>query len=93
MIHKGELIGYLGRTGQHLLTFIPESEPERSQLTAALMDAFNETAVHGQIVYLSKVDNLAPGESTLAKDLVDTGFVPSVKGYLLRARGGRAEDD
>ena len=77
--------------GQHLLTFLPETEPERSQLTAALMNALNETAEQGQVVHLSKVDDTTPSESAIAKALVDAGFVPFVKGYLLRARDGRAK--
>ena len=92
VIHKGELIGYLGRTGQHLLTFLPETEPERSQFTTALMNTLNETAEQGQVVYLTKVDNTTPGESDIAKALVDAGFVPFVKGYLLRAQGGPAKN-
>jgi hypothetical protein len=30
ILDRGVLLGYLNRTGQHLLTFLPETEPERS---------------------------------------------------------------
>ena len=36
LLFQGELLGHLGRTGQHLLTFLTAEQPERAQRTTAL---------------------------------------------------------
>jgi hypothetical protein len=86
VLHRGELIGYLGSTGQSLLTFLPETEPDLSRVAANLLAALGGLAEHGEVVYLTGVDGAHPGESPLANAFVETGFVPSAKGYLLRAK-------
>ncbi len=81
----GDLRGYIGRTGQHLLTFLPPYEPERTtaleQLAAALAMAAM-AASHDQGLYLLRVDGAAVGESPLAPFLQAAGFRPSGRGYL-----------
>ena len=86
IIYQGQLVGYLGRTRQHLLTFSPQTPLDRSDRGQVLTDALVRIAEQGQVVYLTKVDGVPPGESAVAKQLVEAGFVPSAKGYLLRAR-------
>jgi hypothetical protein len=39
VLGDGHLIGYLGRTGQHLLTFLPENDPERTMQRDRLVAA------------------------------------------------------
>jgi len=84
ILHRGSLIGYLGRTGQQLISFLPESEPERGDARAALAAALAEMAGPGEPVFVTKIDGLAPGESDLAQDLSSVGFTATSRGYLHR---------
>ena len=84
--HHGELVGYLGRTGQSLLTFLPPDEPERSNSVEGLMTGLAKLSENGEVIYLTKVDGVAPRDSAVNEALVDAGFVPSMKGYQLRAK-------
>jgi len=86
LMHRGQLLGYVGRTGMTLMTFLPSTEPERENATRALMDCFRKLAEQGEVVYLTKVDSVTPRESDINEALMDAGFVPSAKGYLLRAQ-------
>jgi ATP-dependent Lhr-like helicase len=87
IIRRGALIGYLGRTGQQLLTFLPESEPERSELRQALVRTLADIAAPGRPVYLAKVDGMHPSESELAEALSSAGFTATSRGYLHRGSG------
>ncbi len=84
--YGGELLGYLGRTGQSLLTFLPPDEPERSNSITNLMAGLLKLSKDGEVIYFVKVDGVAPRDSTINEALVDAGFIPSAKGYQLRAK-------
>jgi ATP-dependent helicase Lhr and Lhr-like helicase len=84
VLSDGHLIGYLGRTGQHLLAFLPENEPERTMQRDRLLQALADLAANGP-VYLTKIDGADPGESPLAPPLIAAGFVPTTRGFLLRS--------
>ena len=86
LMHRGELLGYIGQTGQTLLTFLPDADPERTEAIRGLMACFTKLSSRGEVVYLTKVNGETPRESGLHDPLLDAGFVPSVKGYLLRAK-------
>ena len=85
LLRRGELLGYLGRKGQHLRTFLPRDEPDRAQAIEGLMQCFLRMSELGEVIYLTKVDGGAPSDSAVDEALRETGFVPSAKGYLLRA--------
>ncbi len=82
-LHEGKLAGYLGRTGQHLMTFLPRNEPDRGRTIAALIAGLLKVAQGGQPVYLTRIDGGPPGDSVLSSELVNAGFVPTTKGFLL----------
>ena len=84
-LDEGRLLAYQNRTGEHLMTFLPQEETARSKAVHALMACFKRMAAAGEVVYLTKVDGDAPSASELSGELVANGFVPSAKGYLLRA--------
>ena len=84
LIRQGALTGYLGRTGQQLLTFLPESEPERSEARQALVRTLADMAAPGHPVFLAKVDGTHPSESELAEALSSAGFTATSRGYLHR---------
>jgi hypothetical protein len=68
------------------MTFLPDSEPERGNAASRLMDCFRKMSGNGEVVYLTKVDGGPPRDSEVHDALVDAGFVPSAKGYLLRVQ-------
>jgi ATP-dependent helicase Lhr and Lhr-like helicase len=83
----GHLIGYVNRTGQHLLTYLPNEEPERSKVQAALVKALGTLASDNSPAFLRKIDQLAPGATSLAQPLEAAGFVSTSRGLLHRRRG------
>lgn len=81
----GELRGYLGRTGKHLLTFMSTDEPEQQNgLAAALAAALKSAASPERPLVITRIDGQPVDESPLAPLLVDAGFRPSRHGYLHR---------
>lgn len=84
IIRRGSLIGYLGRTGQQLLTFLPETEPEQSESRQALIRTLAGMAEPGHPVYLAKVDSVHPSESDLSEALLSAGFTATSRGFLNR---------
>ena len=83
--HCGELLGYVGRNGSSLTTFLPDADPDRAEAIDQLMNSFRRWSDEGEVVYLTKVDGGSPSDSEIHDALIEVGFVPSVKGYLLRA--------
>ncbi len=86
LCHRGSLLAYLGRTRDSVLTFLPDTEPERAEAINQLMNCFRKLSDDGEVVYVTKVDGEPPRDSVINETLVATGFVPSSKGFLLRAR-------
>ncbi len=89
IIHNGMLIGFLSRTGQHLLSFIPESDPERHTAACGLARCLAALAAACEPVLLSRIDGEAPQESPLKEHLLAEGFIELSKGLLNR---GQAAD-
>jgi len=88
ILFDGQLVGYLGKTGQHLLTFLPENEPERSLARGALVDAVLKLTTSERPVFLTKIDGGSPGDSPLGRALEDAGFIATSRGMLHRRREG-----
>jgi hypothetical protein len=84
---NGELIGYLNRASEQLLTYVPENEPERSRVHTALVEAIGKLATDRTPALLSMIDRLAPEASSIAKPLQAAGFVATSRGLLHRRRG------
>jgi hypothetical protein len=83
----GQLIGYLNRSSEQLLTFLPEQEPERSRTQTALVAALSKLATDRTPAFLSLIDRLAPAAAAIAKPLEAAGFVATSRGLLHRRRG------
>lgn len=84
---NGHLFGYLNRSGQQLLTFLPEEEPQRSRAQAALVEALGKLATDRVPALLSTIDRAAPGSTSFAKQLEAAGFVSTTRGLMHRRRG------
>jgi ATP-dependent Lhr-like helicase len=102
VLHAGELVGWLGRSEQSLLTFLPAEEPERSRRGRALARALADLVDSGRrrALLVSRIDGEPAHASAFAPLLAAAGFAPGHKGYLkraplevtgLRLRAGRGE--
>jgi ATP-dependent Lhr-like helicase len=80
----GELIGYLGRAGNHLLMFAPEDPNDESLWHEKLVRALVRLAKEGTPVMIGQVNGEAAGLSPLAKVFLRHGFTPTSRGYLHR---------
>jgi ATP-dependent helicase Lhr and Lhr-like helicase len=77
ILHDGRLLGWLGRGGASLLTFLPADEPELSHASAALAQAMAGIARRrSHIAMLASIDGAAALESPIAKVLAAHGFAP-----------------
>jgi ATP-dependent Lhr-like helicase len=81
---EGELIGYLGRAGNHLLTFAPEDPNDETLWHEKLVRALARLARQGTPVMIAQVDGQPAGLSPLAKIFHRHGFSPTSRGYLHR---------
>jgi ATP-dependent Lhr-like helicase len=81
---EGELIGYLGRAGNHLLTFAPEDPNDETLWHEKLVRALARLAKEGTPVMIAQVDGQPAGLSPLAKIFHRHGFSPTSRGYLHR---------
>lgn len=87
ILYEGKLIGYIGRTGQHLSTYLPEDEPLRSRIQDALVEAVTHLATDEQPAFLTKIDQEATSKSPFARPLETAGFVSTSRGLLHRRLG------
>lgn len=87
ILHGGQLIGYLNRSSEQLLTFLPEAEPQRSRAQAALVEMIRNLATDRAPALLSLIDRVAPEASAFASPLQAAGFVATSRGLLHRRRG------
>lgn len=84
ILHQGTLAGYLNKSGSHLLTFLPDEEPEHSVVASELARALAGFADRSAPVFLEKIDGRPGQTSAFAQILEDHGFAPSDQGMLLR---------
>ncbi|MEZ4650501.1 MAG: crosslink repair DNA glycosylase YcaQ family protein [Candidatus Eisenbacteria bacterium] len=88
VLHEGRLLAYIGRTERSLLTFLPESEPERSASARVLATTLSELPAKGRsrALTVTKIDGEDPSQSFLARFLEEEGFRSTYKG-LYRRKG------
>jgi ATP-dependent Lhr-like helicase len=86
ILRDGRLLAWLGRAERNLLTFLPESEPERSENTRALAEALAALVSGGRrrALLIGKIDGDDPAGSLLAPFLREAGFLAGSRGYLMR---------
>jgi ATP-dependent Lhr-like helicase len=87
----GALVGYVGRAEKNLLTFLPESDPERGHAAEALASALAALVDGGRrrTLLITRVDGDDPGRSALASRLAAAGFTATSKGWFRRPAGFR----
>ncbi|MBL9164410.1 MAG: DEAD/DEAH box helicase [Planctomycetaceae bacterium] len=80
----GKLIGYLGRAGNHLLTFAPDDPSDAAMWHEKLVRSLANLGKRGVPVMIAQIDGEAAGLSPLAKVFARHGFSPTSRGYLHR---------
>jgi ATP-dependent Lhr-like helicase len=86
ILHDGRLAAWISRAERNLLTFLPESEPERGETAAAVASALARLVESGRrgALLVAKVDGEDPSRSSLAPFLHEAGFLAGSRGYLKR---------
>jgi len=86
VLWRGQLIGYVGRTEESVLTFLPRQEPERGHAAKALASALADRVQRAgrRALLVSRIDGAAPSDSPLSPYLEDAGFGASSRGFLKR---------
>jgi ATP-dependent Lhr-like helicase len=86
----GALVAYLRRGNPNLQTFLPEEEPQRSQVARSLAD-FLVGRVHTQEdlrgrggLLIGTVNGVAVAEHWMARFLLDAGFAAGAMGFNVR---------
>jgi ATP-dependent Lhr-like helicase len=87
VLHEGALLGWLGRTEQSLLTFLPAEEPARAAAARTLSTALGGLVGPGKrrALLITSIDGAPAAESPLAPCFMETGFERSARGLLKRA--------
>jgi ATP-dependent Lhr-like helicase len=85
ILDQGRLLGFLSRTGQHLMTFLPD-EPDEYDASAATLAQALTAAAHTEPVLLARIDGQAAQQSPFASVLERAGFVTTSKGLLCRRK-------
>ena len=81
------VLGFVGRGGQTLLSFLPEGEPERRKAAESLACALAAEAGGRRSVVLTKIDGASPNRATLLVEaLVEQGFELTSRGLVCRPR-------
>src|SRR5439155_15149131 len=92
ILHDGALVGWLGRSGESLLTFTgPAQRDEAARLAsaAALANALASMVETGdrRALLVTTIDGAPASKSDLGPALADAGFTPSAEGWLRRRKG------
>ena len=87
ILHQGRLAAWLSRADRNLATFLPESEPARSETAAAIAAALAALVASGRrnVLLVARVDGEDPARSPLAPFLAEAGFLAGSRGYLKRS--------
>ena len=93
MLVDGQLTAFLPRSGEQLVTLLPQLEPQRSRAAGALARALREWLLRGQRSALphESVDGQPIARSALAPFLKEAGFEPYGPGFRLLPAGALEE--
>jgi len=92
VLRDGELLGWVGRGGRPLLTFLPEQEPERMKAAVGLARALADhaDAMGSRALLIASIDGAAAESSPLVSAFVQAGFHAGAQGLLRRGRAAHA---
>jgi ATP-dependent Lhr-like helicase len=87
VLRGGHLLGFVARAERSIMTFLPESEPERADTARALARAIAERIARAQrrALLIEMIDGQPANTSALVPYFREAGFSASARGLLLRA--------
>jgi hypothetical protein len=81
----GALAAYLARGDRQLLTWLPESDPQRSRaargIAAVLIDRARSGADAPRGMLIEEADGVEPAQHPLAPFLIEAGFIGGAMGF------------
>ncbi len=84
MLVNGSLAAYLARGDRQLVTYLPESEPERSKTARAVARVLIDRARTGgespRGMLIEEIDGVPPATHPIAKFLAEAGFISGALG-------------
>jgi len=80
---NGELVGWLGKNADQLLTWLPDDPAKHGAYIDALVQALVDRIAEPSIV-INKIDGEPPGSSVLHAELLAAKFRPSGEGLMYR---------
>ncbi|HEY0983924.1 Lhr family helicase [Schlesneria sp.] len=86
ILWNGSLIGYLNKSSEQLLTFLPVEEPQRTKAQTALIELLRSLTTDNKPLFLNLIDRLPPESAAIAKPLQAAGFVSTSRGFLHQRR-------
>ena len=84
ILQDGRLIGYLGRSGHRLLTFLPDDEPLRSRARASVVSALAEASSPQSPTHLQTIDGVAAVDGDWVESMCAAGFAALRDGLIHR---------
>jgi ATP-dependent Lhr-like helicase len=86
VVLDGALVAYIGRAERSLLTFLPESEPERGHAAEALASALSAMVEQGRrrSLLIAQIDGAPADGSPLSPYLSKRGFTATSRGFFKR---------
>jgi ATP-dependent Lhr-like helicase len=89
---NGALAAYLARGDRQLVTYLPESEPDRSKVGRAVARVLIDRARTGgdapRGMLIEEIDGLPPSQHPLSPFLVEAGFVAGAMGFQATFKRG-----
>lgn len=85
ILHAGALIGFLGKSGEQLTTFLDAGEAQRGAAPAALIEGLQQAARGRRQLYLATIDGKARAGEPLHGALLEAGFQHGYRGYSYRS--------
>jgi ATP-dependent Lhr-like helicase len=86
ILADGQLLGFLSRSGQQLTTYVPDQADQQKPARQALAHTLARLATVNEPVFLTQIDGGFAGDSTLADELREAGFVATSRGFLHRRK-------
>jgi hypothetical protein len=90
VLHRGELLAWVSKTGKQLLAYLPESEPERRRaaglLAGLLLTVARSRLAQGDSELLEQIDGAPAEDHVLLPALLDAGFEKTVQGLRVKAQ-------
>ena len=88
VLANGKLVAFLRRRNPSIRVFLPDDEPERSQVARDLARRLAEIAIRRQArrsgLLIETINDARPSEHFLGRFLEESGFVLTASGYQLR---------